>query len=249
MKSHMLHIRKPALLIDMMNTILVPKSSSVLIYQTLLKHKGIFAGVEEIRAAFQHARQEVEMPLLTDYSIRETERQKWTRINSLIIKILQPNCTLDAPKEGEWLFEQLMGNPTFYYLPEAMQIFLMKIRNMGYHIVGASNQEPRLLRSLLAAFDLLHAFDTLAISDELGYAKPNPRFFIAAINLSHASLERSAFMGNNPLNDMAGAKSAGISLRILLDYKDELPNAPPYIRVTDPNQALPYLHQLLEPNS
>jgi len=66
-------------------------------------------------------------------------------------------------------------------------------------------QRGRLARSGLAGF-----FSAVVISEEIGVAKPDPRFFHAAA----AALGRSAAdllcVGDNPVADVAGARAAGI---------------------------------------
>jgi len=66
-------------------------------------------------------------------------------------------------------------------------------------------QRGRLARSGLAGF-----FSAVVISEEIGAAKPDPRFFeIAARSLGLAPAELLC-VGDNPVADVAGARAAGI---------------------------------------
>ena len=81
----------------------------------------------------------------------------------------------------------------------------------------ASNQDSSGLSRLLGHFGLTDRFEWLMISDEIGFKKPDRRFFNEAISQLPAPAREISFVGNNPLNDMKGASGAGINRLYLFD--------------------------------
>jgi putative hydrolase of the HAD superfamily len=47
-------------------------------------------------------------------------------------------------------------------------------------------------------------------SDELGFAKPDPRIFVRALEGVGFSADECAFVGDNPHTDIGGAQSVGL---------------------------------------
>jgi HAD superfamily hydrolase (TIGR01509 family) len=53
-------------------------------------------------------------------------------------------------------------------------------------------------------------FEAVIVSGEVGWAKPHPEIFALALRTMRAHPARTVFVGDNPVADMAGAKSAGM---------------------------------------
>jgi len=66
-------------------------------------------------------------------------------------------------------------------------------------------QRGRLARSGLAGF-----FSAVVISEEIGTAKPDPRFFQAAVTALGLAAADLLCVGDNPVADVGGARAAGI---------------------------------------
>ena len=62
----------------------------------------------------------------------------------------------------------------------------------------------------LRALGIAHFFDTVVISEDAGFAKPDPRIFAIALERIGARAEESVFLGDSWQNDVQGALSAGI---------------------------------------
>jgi 2-haloacid dehalogenase len=62
----------------------------------------------------------------------------------------------------------------------------------------------------LDSADLNRFFSAIIISEELGVAKPDRRFFEAACNALHLDASEVLCVGDGPLTDIEGARSAGI---------------------------------------
>lgn len=66
------------------------------------------------------------------------------------------------------------------------------------------------LRWLLEEYGLRPHLDVLVFSDELSLAKPDPAIFRHTLEALGAGASECAFVGDSPLNDIAGAQAAGI---------------------------------------
>ena len=62
----------------------------------------------------------------------------------------------------------------------------------------------------LEAVGLREAFAGIFVSDEVGFAKPDKRFFDIVLKKAGAAPSQCAVIGDSLTSDMAGAKNAGI---------------------------------------
>lgn len=88
---------------------------------------------------------------------------------------------------------------------------LGRLRAAGVRLALVSNFDTR-LRPLLAAHDGLDAaFDTLAISAEVGAEKPDARLFLAACAALGVPPGLCLHLGDDPEADVRGALAAGVA--------------------------------------
>ena len=73
-----------------------------------------------------------------------------------------------------------------------------------------TNGLSRVQRGRLAHSEMAGSFTAILISEEMGIAKPDPRFFQAAADALGLSPDRLLCVGDNPAADIAGARGAGI---------------------------------------
>ena len=100
-----------------------------------------------------------------------------------------------------------------------------------YRLAIISNtNEPRLVPHLLEAMGVLSCFQSLTLSIELGWRKPNPAIFTAALDSIGVDASRAIVVGDSYLADYLGAKRSGI--RGLLIDPDRLHPIPPKDRLS-----------------
>jgi 2-haloacid dehalogenase len=99
-------------------------------------------------------------------------------------------------------------------------------------------QRGRLARSGLAGF-----FSAVVISEEIGTAKPHPRFFEAAVDSLRLPPAELLCVGDNPVADVGGARAAGIDAWWFSPNGGAWPGPgePPRV-VRDLMEILPALH-------
>lgn len=64
-----------------------------------------------------------------------------------------------------------------------------------------------------------HAMDGIVTSAVIGWEKPDPRPFLAALELAGVDANRSVHVGDQPLSDIVGARGVGMGA-VLLDAHD-----------------------------
>lgn len=232
--------RFDGVMLDAMNTIFVAKAGRFALYQELLGTLGINANIVDVERVYKEKRAfyEAEAARIRDQGGNpDTGVQLWSRINGAIIQELAPEYFSNIMEIGRWVYEEFMGNPRYFKVPETMREFLETIHGR-LRIMIASNQEQAKVMRSVSHFGLERMVDDIFTSEEMGYEKPDPRFFQAVLKGAGFNPARLLMVGNNIKNDVEGAKSVGIHEAVLLDWDNKLPDEKGVRRVTDPNQLL-----------
>jgi putative hydrolase of the HAD superfamily len=89
---------------------------------------------------------------------------------------------------------------------------------------SADHSDVRAMRSALRRVDVEKYFDDFFASADLGYKKPDPRFFEAVAQAMGMKTSACVMIGNSYEKDIVGAKRAGMTT-MLLDEKHACTNA------------------------
>ena len=95
-----------------------------------------------------------------------------------------------------------------YFLPHARDVLLQLSRTADLGLV--TNGIGLVQRGRIEKAGISRLFRAVLISEELGVAKPDPRFFKAAIDALSLAPEDLLCVGDNPAADIGGARAAGI---------------------------------------
>lgn len=120
---------------------------------------------------------------------------------------------------------------------------LSLLRNRGVRMGVITNAyAPMWLRDYeMAGHGLLEFFSDCRFSAaDVGYLKPHPDIFAAALNCLGAAAEETIFVGDNPIADIAGAQVAG--MRAVLRVKN--PPVPLISGLVVPDAAINSLYEL-----
>ena len=98
---------------------------------------------------------------------------------------------------------------------------LERIRSLGYRMVVVSNSDGSMKRNV-ESIGLGQLFDALIDSETVGFEKPDPRIFDAALETIGARPERTVHVGDLYAADVVGARAAGVHA-VLLDPWDDWP--------------------------
>lgn len=105
------------------------------------------------------------------------------------------------------------GGDVFRKYPDT-ESTLIELKKRGYKLAVLSNWDQSLHR-VLAAQDLTQYFDVVIASLEEGVEKPEPLIFEILLDKLGVPAADVLHVGDNPLDDYHGAKSAGMEARIL----------------------------------
>jgi HAD superfamily hydrolase (TIGR01549 family) len=105
------------------------------------------------------------------------------------------------------------------YLPS-----LLKRMHKKYRLAVVSNMSfSEAIFQSLEEFDIYKHFDTIIVSGVLGWRKPSPRIFQAALQALHVKAEEAVFVGDSPIADMEGAKHLGMKTVLVVEKNRKQP--------------------------
>ena len=115
-------------------------------------------------------------------------------------------CAGDAAQISTKYLERLSTRA--YFLPHAKEVLEELSRSHPLGLV--TNGIGLVQRGRLEKSGISSLFSAVLISEELGMAKPDPRFFRAAIKAVSLPASSLLCVGDNPASDIEGARAAGI---------------------------------------
>ena len=121
-------------------------------------------------------------------------------------KGLSPDPTLLA--DTAWAFRR--ASTTHLRAYAGAGDLLRALRAAGKTVILLSNAQSCFTRPELEALGLAACFDRIFISSELGFQKPDPRFFSAAIRSVGPDPSACLMIGNDPVCDIDGAAAVGM---------------------------------------
>jgi len=131
-----------------------------------------------------------------------------------------------APAAVEALARRLFGifaDPATYRLFEDSLPTLDGLRDRGIRLGIVSNWSPTLPR-VLEGLGIARKVEAVLVSAIEGLEKPDPEIFRRALARIGASSSEAVHVGDDPRNDVEGARAAGIA-GVLLDREGERPVA------------------------
>ena len=110
---------------------------------------------------------------------------------------------------------------THALVPEAKEM-LECLKNKGYRLFAASNSFGHLQRSRLEHAGILGYFEDTYISMDIGYDKPDIRFYQEALRRCGLQPSEVLMIGDSMTTDVLGAQNAGIDALYFDRQKDSL---------------------------
>jgi putative hydrolase of the HAD superfamily len=107
--------------------------------------------------------------------------------------------------------------------PDAVET-VRSLRALGLKVGVLTNGPSELQRRKLELLKLEDELDAVAISGEIGVAKPDPEAYAAAVAMLGLDAAEVAMVGDHVENDVAGALAAGLGAAVWVErYPGELP--------------------------
>lgn len=108
----------------------------------------------------------------------------------------------------------------------------LRARGIRIGLISNTGRTPgRVLRIILRGFGILEHFDALSFSDEVEWRKPHPAVFRRTLGALAARADRTVHVGDNPVDDIRGARGAG--MRAILLGTEQTDGADAAVRTLD----------------
>jgi putative hydrolase of the HAD superfamily len=211
-------------LFDAVDTLLAPAPSFQGRFVAVAAEHGVPLEEAAVDAAVAAAAREAAWP--EDWTDPATQRAFWLGFYREVLGSLGHS----QEELAEALF-QAFSDPAGYRLFDGVRPALDELAGRGMTLGLVSNFEPW-LDEVLALQGIADRFAAVAISGTLGVAKPDPRIFKAALDEAGADPAATVHVGDQPVNDVAGALAAGIT-PVLIDRFGRHPGAGGAHRVED----------------
>ena len=122
-------------------------------------------------------------------------------------------------------FREAWGT-THTLVPETKET-LEALRSKGYRLFAASNSFGHLQRSRLEHAGILHYFEDTYISMDIGYDKPDVRFYEEALHRCGLQPQDVLMVGDSMTTDIVGAQQAGLATCWFNRYEEQRDDALP----------------------
>jgi putative hydrolase of the HAD superfamily len=194
-----------AIFFDAVGTLIHPDPPAPVVYERVGKQLGSDYDAAVIKSRFAQAFDHEEQ-IDRQWGWRTSEEREMERWQYIVSHVL--NDVSDSRECFQTLFDHFSRPDAWKCDPTAGNI-LNRLAKEGVVLGMASNYDSR-IRSVVAGKPELAPIQHLCISSEIGWRKPSPKFFSALCQLVEIPAEQILFVGDDPVNDIEGAISAGI---------------------------------------
>lgn len=161
---------------------------------------------------------------------KEKLREPWYRENIAgIFEMLNLPPSNQLIEKITWAFQDSWVGGL--RMPEVNKSVLENLTKDDYQLGIVTNfQQPNIVSDILRNFGIDGYFKTVVISANLGYRKPHPDIFKSALTELNMELtpERVVYVGDNPEEDVEGAKRVGLK-PILIDRENRFSDIAKYV--------------------
>lgn len=211
-----------AVYFDAVGTLIYPEPPAEEVYASAGRRYGQMETPAEIRRRMWQAfRTEEEWDRLQGWRVDEhREAKRWRRI----VRACFPHISTER---FELLFAELyehFAQPWAWRVVEEAEAVLAALQSRGLIVGVASNYDARLRRVLAGLEELAAVRQRVVLSAEVGYRKPAAAFFAAVVAQATCSANEMLYVGDDPANDYAGARAAGLQAVLYRPAGDQ-PNA------------------------
>lgn len=205
----MLRIEPPRevrwVLFDAVGTLIYPQPSVAEAYGAIARQFGLEIPSGEIATRFKAAlaREFCDGGLSRPPTNEDLERARWQRIVAAVL--------LELPDASHQPFEMLwqhFGEPSSWRLFDDVSPTLAGLAHRGFELAIASNFDSR-LQGVARGLPPLAACSRTFVSSEVGFSKPDPRFFTAVQRELSVQPREILLVGDDRVNDYEGALAAG----------------------------------------
>ena len=198
-----------AVFFDAAGTLMRPQRAVGESYAAFAENYGMRVSPQDIASRFRTcfgAAPRLAFPGASAETIDALERDWW---RTLVAQVFQPWGRFDR-------FDNFFADLFAYFArAEAWQLYpevletLSALKARGLRLSVISNFDSRLLK-ILCGLGIGATFDEILVSSSIGFAKPEPEIFHAALKRFNLRPEQAVHVGDSEINDRQGANNAGL---------------------------------------
>jgi putative hydrolase of the HAD superfamily len=194
---------------DAVGTLITPVPSAGEVYYQTARLFGSRLAADEIARRFKQAFRDSERDdavaaeeakLVTS---EQREHERWRRIMARVIDDIP-----DTVHCFDQLFSHFAQADSWRCFDDVPEV-LARLEAEGYSLAVASNFDRR-LHKVCDGFPALEKIGVRVISSEVGFRKPSRGFFAALVAQAGCDAQDVLMVGDDPANDVAGARQAGL---------------------------------------
>jgi len=175
------------------------------IFQQFLREKGIQMSLEQLERAYHSTDKKFMREYPGALSKEKATFMPWYN-GELNYKL---GLHFDLHKQNERI-QEIQQQHDQYWLPFPYTKFVLeKLKKDSFGIGIISNWDAS-AKTVLADSELIHYFDHVVISSEIGVEKPAKEIFLRALQMAGTSPEECLYVGDNYYDDVIGSSRAGI---------------------------------------
>jgi putative hydrolase of the HAD superfamily len=190
-----------AILFDAGETLIYRNPSLVEITRRLLKRNGINISKEIISNVLNHCALKMK-PVVEGGRVPDSK--KWEIYINMVFKKLK----IKDKSLITNLKNHLKKGTSFRCFPDTKQT-LKYLKKMGFKLAIVSNASAE-VENIFKRTGIDKFFDSIIVSEKVGYEKPDIRIFKKALKELNVLPEEAVFIGDNFIADIKGAIKAGI---------------------------------------
>ena len=216
-----------AVLFDAAETLFTTRGTVGQIYGSIARRYGSTAPVETIQAAF--ARQ------FRGAGPLSIEHQKgWWK--DVVHRVFSEVGMVDNFDQFfDEVYERFRSSEGWVLFPDTIEA-LTDLKRSGLKLGVISNFDNRIY-SVMKSLNILHFFDTVTLSSETGYCKPDREIFDAAIQALGVPASEVLLVGDSLRDDVEAGMRAGLHAA-LLDRDNRYPGVKHVPRISSLTEAL-----------
>ncbi|MBL8890454.1 MAG: HAD-IA family hydrolase [Planctomycetaceae bacterium] len=152
------------------------------------------------------------------FSFPVSESREYSSWAKLVSEVLLPvngagsSLVLDAAFQKLW---KLFADPKSWRLMPGVTELVERLQALGLQVCLASNFDRR-LHQIMAGFTRELRMDAIFVSSELGFRKPDPKFYGEVLGRIGCRAEEVAMVGDRWWEDFAAPTTVGISSFLLM---------------------------------
>jgi len=149
----------------------------------------------------------------------ESDREFWVNLYKYVLHKLDLHKEWSAEEIHACCHElyDIYTAPAYYELFDDVLPCLKRVKTMGFRMGIVSNFAPT-LKAILESKGILHYFEPVLVSTEVGLEKPDPAIFQLALDRAGLAPDQILYIGDHETNDIWAPNQVGIDAIRILRY-------------------------------